>query len=111
MDGLVLKRLIKQSGMTQEEFALKLGASRSTVILLTQKGVISQDWKDKICQALNVATDVWTSQANKDYPSIGNNEKVLTANERQALWDIINTQKEIISRLERQVKDGGGNKE
>ncbi len=111
MDGLILKNLIKRSGLTQDEFAQKVGASRSTIILLTQKGVISDEWKKRICDVLNVATDVWTGKESTQYSINTDPSHILTANERQALWDIIQAQKDVIDNLRRQLKDTDDSKD
>ena len=89
MDGDILKRLISKSGKTQAEFAESLGASRGTVIRLTQMAEISEDWKEKICQVIGVDASVFERK------------KPLSEDERQALWDIINAQKEIIAHLQK----------
>lgn len=89
MDGEVLKKLISKSGMTQAEFAGKLGASRGTVIRLTQMAEISEDWKEKVCEVVGVDQSVFGK------------EKPLSEDERRALWDIINAQKDIIAHLQK----------
>ena len=104
-DGQILKRLIRESGMTQEEFARNIGASRGSVVQLTQKAVISEDWKERICTYLKVdksvfeGKEVYTSGINKDASHI------LTKEEREALWQIINTQKDIIASLREELRN------
>lgn len=104
-DGAILKRLIRQAGMTQELFAQKLGVSRASIVQLTQKAVISDEWKERICKYLQVDTSVFLG---KELPTYGINTDPahqLTANERDTLWKIIETQKGIIARLEQELKD------
>lgn len=59
MEGAILKKLIKDSGLTQEEFGQKIGASRTTIIQLTQKFSIPKRWKEKISKELNVDTSIF----------------------------------------------------
>lgn len=111
MDGDIFKALLKKAKLTQEEFAQKADASRSTVVLLTQRAVISDEWKKKICAILNVATDVWSGKELPDYGINTDLSHILTAQEREALWNIINTQKELINELKTRLKDDGSDKE
>lgn len=104
-EGDILKELIKKSGLSQEQFAVKLGTTRVTVSTLTKRGRISEDWKLRISEALGIGKDVFTG---KDIAKNGTIEepdeeytKIRKA-ELDAMQTLISSMAKHIERLENQ---------
>lgn len=112
-EGEILKLIIRKAGLTQNDFADKLGVSRVTISNLTTKHKLSEDWKLKICSVLNVSKDVFAGKNYEESAEHVNHvaeSTLLNADERKALWDIINAQKAIIQRLEQSIQENESDK-
>ncbi len=101
MEGLILKKLIKNSGLTQIQFAEKLGVSASAVTNWIKQIEIGEDNKELIINVMKLPTDYFKINTE----SVGNvTNNPIPQDEREHLWKIISTYKEIIERLEREAK-------
>ncbi|MES2592356.1 MAG: S24 family peptidase [Bacteroidota bacterium] len=60
MQGQILKKLIKEKGYRQEDFADLMGVSRSYLLTLMDKSLIKEKYLQKASEILNVATNVFT---------------------------------------------------
>lgn len=110
-EGDVFKGIMRHAGITQADAAEMLGTTRVTISNLTKKSRLSEDWKLKICTVFNISKDVFTSKESPTYGINTDPSHILTAQEREALWNIINTQKELINELKTRLKDDGSDKE
>lgn len=89
--GEVLKKLIKEKGFTQLEFANKLGVSRNYLIVLLDKKNIDQDYLNSAAKILGVNNNVFTLQnADNNYISKEFTEKAVFSLEQIALLREIN---------------------
>lgn len=101
--GEILRKILKSKDITQEEFAEMVGVSRVTIVNLIRKEVFTHDWIDKISTALSISKSEFTGKESTQYSINTDPSHILTANERQALWDIIQAQKDVIDNLRRQL--------
>jgi len=112
-DGSVFKNAMRSIRLTQQEVADKLRVSRATINLLYAKERLTEDWKLKIIQTFQLSNNVFTGKnyaENDDVVPQVSEPHLLNADERKALWDIINAQKAIIQRLEQSIQENESDK-
>lgn len=109
--GALLKDEVRRLGITDSDFAAKCGVSRQTVSVWYGKGVLPPKVKAIVIAALQLQENFFTSKESPTYGINTDPSHILTAQEREALWNIINTQKELINDLKTRLKDDGSGKE
>lgn len=91
-EGEILKKLVQEKGLTTESFAAKMGLRRQAVSIMYGKAKLTTAHKKKAAQILGVSEKVFDVEA-KD-------ERTITIQERDALWQIIEAQKQLIQKLQ-----------
>lgn len=64
MQGHVLKKLVKEAGYRQEDFADMIGVSRNYLLTLFDKAIVKEKYLQKACEILNVSMDIFTKENN-----------------------------------------------
>lgn len=98
-EGRDLKYEVKRLNLTDDDFAAKCGVSRQTVSVWYGKSELTVKTKVLVIKALGLPENFFESKE-----MTGNGDKkeasdALTLRERDALWQIIEAQKDVIARL------------
>ena len=109
--GKLLKDEVRRRGLSDVKFAEMCGVSRQTVSVWYGRYDLSVKSKEMIIAALQLQENFFTGKETKEYSINTDPSHILTANERQALWDIIQAQKDVIDNLRRQLKDTDDSKD
>ena len=102
-EGKLLKYEVKRLNMTDDECAAKCGVSRQTLSVWYGKSELTVKTKVLVIKSLNLPENFFESKEMEDKGEKKEASRVLTAQERDALWQIIEAQKDVIARLREEL--------
>lgn len=96
MEGHILRIAIKNSRITQEEFASKMGFSRGYLVRLMERAVLPEDIKERACKILKI--DMATTFSVQKNTQIGES-KLHQIPQPETREEMISLMRETISAL------------
>ena len=108
-EGHILRRLIRASGMTVDQFAKQVGVARQSISPLFKQAELSQFYKEKACEVLNISIDVFKQEQDKtetivNEPPPPYTQYQIPKEEVERLLSLINSQAKLIENQEKLIE-------
>jgi transcriptional regulator with XRE-family HTH domain len=101
-EGEILRKAIEKAGYTQASFAVQLGISRQSLVVMLQSAQVKEKYKTKACQILGIDTTIFDtnvlSEPQEEYVSVG-------AERIKELKYTIELQAQLIEQLKKRLEE------